>query len=85
MMSMSRSRTRGCGEYPSSYVTDEDGNRTHVIIPNDEFEMLLDDLEDLWDLRRYDALKGNAREDRDAVPAEEFFDQLDRERGWNTR
>ena len=37
------------------YITDEDGNRTHVIIPDDQFEALLDELEDLWDFRRLEA------------------------------
>jgi hypothetical protein len=52
------------------YVTDEDGNRTHVIIPNDQFEMLLDDLEDLWCTRAYDLAKAEGGEAR---PLEEIL------------
>ena len=66
----------------SPHVTDEDGNRTHVIIPNDQFEKLLDDLEDVWCLR---ALERAKAEPGEAMDAEEFFTQLDKERGWDTR
>ena len=31
------------------YVTDEEGNRVSVLLPLDEFEALLEDLEDLRD------------------------------------
>jgi len=31
------------------YVTDEDGRRVSVLVPLDEFEALLEDLEDLRD------------------------------------
>jgi hypothetical protein len=55
------------------YVTDEEGNRTHVVIPNDQFEKLLDDLEDLWDIR---ALEAASKVEGEPMDLDEFYAEL---------
>jgi hypothetical protein len=66
------------------YVTDEEGNRTHVVIPNDQFEKLLDDLEDLWDIRAFEAARRESN-GQPGRPAAEVFAEIERERGWTTQ
>ena len=39
------------------YLTDEDGNRLKVIISESDFELMLDDLEELWLTRAYQRAK----------------------------
>jgi hypothetical protein len=39
------------------YITDQDGNKTAVVLPINEFEQLLEELEELDDIRLYDEAK----------------------------
>jgi hypothetical protein len=39
------------------YITDNDGNKTAVVLPINEFEQILDELEELDDIRLYDEAK----------------------------
>lgn len=39
------------------YITDNDGNKTAVVLPINEFEQILDELEELDDVRLYDEAK----------------------------
>ncbi len=40
-----------------TYITDERGNRVSVIVPIQEWQQLLDDLDELDDIRQYDEVK----------------------------
>ena len=39
------------------YINDADGNKTMVILPVKEFEIIMEELEDLEDVRLYDQAK----------------------------
>jgi hypothetical protein len=39
------------------YIVDESGNRTHAIIPIDDYKRIIDELEDADDVRVYDEAK----------------------------
>ena len=54
------------------YLVDEGQNRTSVLLPLNEWELLMDELEELEDIRAYDLAKS---EDQAALP----FDQAVRE------
>ncbi len=41
------------------YIKDSQGNNTMVILPMEEFNTLLEELEDLEDIRLYDEAKSN--------------------------
>jgi hypothetical protein len=36
------------------YITDKDGNKMSVVIPLDEYEQILEELDELDDIRLYD-------------------------------
>jgi PHD/YefM family antitoxin component YafN of YafNO toxin-antitoxin module len=53
------------------YVVDENGKRVSVILPVEEYERMLEELEELEDLRLYDEAKaGIEREGSEVVPLE---------------
>jgi len=54
------------------YVVDENQQRKAVVLPLDEWERIVEELEELDDIRAYDAAKSGSQE---AVP----FDQAVRE------
>ena len=39
------------------YITDEEGNRVSVVVPIQQWQQLLDDLDELDDIRQYDEVK----------------------------
>ncbi len=39
------------------YITDEQGNRVSVVLPIRQWQQLLDDLDELDDIRQYDEVK----------------------------
>ncbi len=41
------------------FITDSNGNKISAVIPIDEFELLMEELEDLDDIRLYDEAKKN--------------------------
>ena len=49
-------------ELHEQYVVDEDGNRNAVLLPLAEWQRVLQDLEDLDDIREYDAAKSRPSE-----------------------
>jgi hypothetical protein len=63
------------------YIVDAEGRRIAVIIDIDVYEEMLEELEQLEDLRALEAARAVPGEDQDA---DEFFEELDRERGWRT-
>ncbi|MEK7325593.1 MAG: hypothetical protein AAB217_10100 [Chloroflexota bacterium] len=44
------------------YVVDEDGARVGVILPIEDYQKLLEELEELESIRAYDAAKGSGDE-----------------------
>ena len=59
------------------YLTDGEGNRTAVVLDITTYRRLLEKLEDLEDVRAYDAAKASGEE---RVPFEQAVDEIDRER-----
>ena len=62
----------------ANYVIDSEGERVSVLLPVDEWEKLMDDLEDLYDVREYDRAKRESAGGK-ARPAEEVFAEIDAE------
>lgn len=63
--------TRTIQDLQAQYVTDEKGNKTAVILPIEEFEELLEDLQDLAVLAE--------RRDEPTIPHEEVVAKLKRD------
>jgi len=49
------------------YVVDENGKRVSVILPIEEYERLIETLEDLEDIRAYDEAKATLERGEDEV------------------
>jgi PHD/YefM family antitoxin component YafN of YafNO toxin-antitoxin module len=60
------------------YVTDSQGNRVAVLLDVEEYQRLLDALEELESIRAYDAAVA-VRED--AIPFDKAIEELKRDRG----
>lgn len=57
------------------YITDYSGQKISVVIPISEFESLLEELEDLEDVRLYDEAK--KEDDEPSIPIEEAFRMIE--------
>ncbi|MBS1532010.1 MAG: hypothetical protein JSU01_17045 [Bacteroidetes bacterium] len=51
------------------YITDEDGKKLSVVLPMSEFEQIMDELDELDDIRLYDEAKKDKSE---AMPFDEY-------------
>jgi hypothetical protein len=69
------------GEPREQFVVDKDGERVAVILPIADYERLIEELEQVVDLR---AVAEADAEPGDDVDADTFFDALYRERSWRT-
>jgi len=49
-------------KFTPQFLTDEKGKRTSVVLPLKQFEEILDELEELEDIRTYDAAKARREE-----------------------
>jgi len=58
---------------PRSYVVDEQGRRTAVVLPIEDYEALVEAAEDLEDLRAADQARAEAGE---PIPWEQVKDEL---------
>ncbi len=59
------------------YVTDENGKRVEVILPVEEYERLVEELEDLEDVRIYDEAKAEIeREGSEPIPLEQAMREI---------
>lgn len=56
------------------FVVDEQGNKTEVVLPIEDYEKILEELEELESIRAYDAAKASEDE---AVPAEQAFSEIE--------
>lgn len=64
------------------YVVDENGKRVEVIMSVEEYERLIEALEDLEDVRIYDEAKAEIeREGNKVVPWEQVRDEIGSEYG----
>lgn len=54
------------------YITDKDGNKTSVIIPLAEYEQLLEELDELDDIKLYDEVKA---EKAPSMPFDDYVRQ----------
>jgi PHD/YefM family antitoxin component YafN of YafNO toxin-antitoxin module len=62
---------------PTQFLTNEKGEKVAVVIPIKEYEQLLEELEELDDIRAYDEAKASGEV---AVPLEQVLDRIERER-----
>jgi len=60
------------------YIKDADGNKSMVILPADEFEKLMEELQDIDDIRVYDDAKKNDTGER--IPMTEAFAKIESNR-----
>ena len=60
------------------YINDINGKKSMVILPVKEFEILMDELEDLEDIRLYDEAKKNDTGER--IPMEQAFKMIEAKR-----
>lgn len=63
------------------YITDAKGNKLSVVLPIKDFNMLIEELEDLYDQRLYDEAKAD---NEPSIPLEEAFKMLDSQRANHT-
>lgn len=56
------------------YVVDEKGNRTAVLLDMEDYQKLLDELEELESIRAYDAAKASSDE---TIPFEQEVDEIE--------
>ncbi|MVN23296.1 hypothetical protein [Mucilaginibacter arboris] len=63
------------------YLKDENGERSLVVLSAKEFDAIMEELEDLEDIRLYDEAKKNDTGER--IPMEEAFKLIEAERKAN--
>lgn len=61
----------------AQFITDNHGNRLAVILPIKEYNEMMDALEELEDIKLYDAAKKGAQEFIDAAQA---FEEIEKKR-----
>ena len=59
------------------FIVDEKGERVSVVLDIKDYERILDELDELDAIRAYEAAKA---EDDEAIPLEQAFEEIDRER-----
>ena len=59
------------------YVTDPSGKKLSVILPINEFNILMEELEELDDIRLYDEAK---KDEEPSIPIEEAFKLIEEKR-----
>ncbi len=60
------------------YIKDSNGNKSMVILPAQEFDKLMEELEDFDDIRLYDEAKKNDTGER--IPMAEAFRMIEEKR-----
>jgi len=59
------------------YITDQIGNKVSIILPIRDYERMIEELEELEDIRLYDEAKASIQE---YLPAEEVFRSIEAKR-----
>jgi len=62
----------------TQFVTDDHGNKLAVILPIKEYNKMVDELEELEDIKQYDAAK---KGDQEFIDAEQAFREIEEKRG----
>lgn len=62
----------------TQFVTDDHGKKLAVILPINEYNKMVDDLEELEDIKLYDAAKKGKQE---FIDAEKAFKEIEKKRG----
>jgi PHD/YefM family antitoxin component YafN of YafNO toxin-antitoxin module len=62
----------------TQFVTDDHGKKLAVILPIKEYNKMVDELEELEDIKLYDAAKKGKQE---FIDAEEAFKEIEKKRG----
>jgi len=62
----------------TQFVTDDHGKKLAVILPIKEYNKMVDELEELEDIKLYDAAKKGEQE---FINAEEAFTEIEKKRG----
>ncbi len=60
------------------YIKDNNGNKSFVILPANEFETIMEELEELDDIQLYDEVMKNDSGER--IPMEEAFKKIEANR-----
>jgi hypothetical protein len=60
------------------YIKDNNGNNSLVVLPSSEFDTLIEELEELEDIRLYDEARKNDTGER--IPIEEAFKAIESKR-----
>ena len=66
-----KQKTKTMIELHPQYIKDANGNKSFVILPAKEFEILMEELDDIEDVRLYDEAKKNDTGER--ISMEEAF------------
>jgi len=59
------------------YIIDKKGNRISVVIPVNEFETIMEELEELEDIRLFDEAKSN---NESSIPIDKAFEMIEANR-----
>lgn len=59
------------------YITDDKGRKISVVLRMKEFKAIMEELEDLEDIRLYDEAK---KSDEPSIPIDEAFDMIEAKR-----
>jgi hypothetical protein len=59
------------------YITDQIGNKVSIILPIRDYERMIEELEELEDIRLYDEVKASVQ---GYLPAEEVFRSIEAKR-----
>lgn len=70
--------TKGLNSMRTQFVTDDLGKKIAVILPIDEYKKMVDELEELEDIKLYDSAKKGKQEYLDA---EDAFKEIEKKRG----
>ncbi len=62
----------------TQFVTDDHGKKLAIILPIKEYKKMMDNLEELEDIKLYDAAKKGKQE---FIDAEEAFREIEKKRG----
>ncbi|KEO71681.1 hypothetical protein [Anditalea andensis] len=62
----------------TQFITDDDGKKLAVILPIKEYNKMVDDLEELEDIKLYDAAKKGKQE---FIDAEQALREIEKKRG----
>ena len=59
----------------TKFITDEHGKKVGVVLDIEEYERILEELEELDDIRVYDEAKASGEE---AIPLQQAIDEIER-------